>query len=116
MRQEHDSGSHDLVSFLKVFDVNYASDTDCREVSGLDVNHPADVAKAVRLLLVPQLRLYSPAELRHVMKLLNERVDGAGTADDVVARIGLVFDGEVVDHRAFLRAVRDALAVEHLLL
>jgi len=96
----------DLLSLLKVFDANYASEEDCKAVRDLDVNNPEDVSIAVNVLLVPEFRSYLPTAQVRLTELLRSRLDNSEEDfDELFDRVELVFGNSVNDRRAFMRAL-----------
>ncbi|WP_426321943.1 hypothetical protein [Pseudoduganella sp. R-43] len=100
----------DLLSLLKVFDANYASDEDCEVLNDLDANNPDDVSKAVDVLLISEFRSYLPTVQARLKELLRSRLDNS--AEDFAQlfdRVELVFASSVADRRAFMRALLKGL-------
>lgn len=64
----------DLLSVLKVFDVNYVSHEDCLKLHGLNVNQTEDVVKAVRTLLLPEFNTYSQGSRQRLIALLSAKI------------------------------------------
>jgi hypothetical protein len=96
----------DLLSLLKVFDVNYASGEDCDAVHDLDVNNPEDVSKAVNALLTSEFRSYLPTVQARLKELLRSCLDNpAEDFEKLFDRVELVFEDSVTDRRAFLRTL-----------
>ena len=100
----------DLLSLLKVFDVNYVSDEDCEVLHELDVNNPVDVSKAVNALLISEFRTYLPTAQTRLKNLLHSYLENP--KEDFGAlfdRVELAFDNTVSDKRAFMIAIRNSL-------
>ena len=64
-----------LLSLLKVFDANYASDEDCDALANLDVNNSDDISKAVDALLISEFRTYLPTVQSKLKELLRSNLD-----------------------------------------
>lgn len=96
----------DLLSVLKVFDVNYVSDEDCLKLHGLDVNQPKDVVKAVRTLLLPEFNTYPQRSRQRLIALLRAKIlDSSEDFSMLFDRIELAFDNEVIDKCTFMSAL-----------
>ena len=96
----------DLLSLLKVFDANYVSDEDCMVLHGLNVNHPEDLAKAVKELLVPEFHTYPKSAQKRLMDLLHMCIsDSSEDFSTLFERVELAFDDEIIDRRAFMSAL-----------
>lgn len=93
----------DLLSLLKVFDVNFMSDADCEQLHGLDVNSHDDVASAVKALLLPELHTYTKSAQDRLINLLHKFIaDPSEDFDDLFERVELAFDDEITDRRGFM--------------
>jgi hypothetical protein len=100
----------DLLSLLKVFDTNYASEEDCEAVHDLDANNPEDVLKAVNALLISEFRSYLPTAQARLKELLRSFLDNsAEDFDKLFDRVELVFENSVTDRRAFMGALLKGL-------
>ena len=100
----------DLVSLLKVFDVDFVNDEDSAQLSGLDVNSEVDVRKAIKALLIPELVRYSPAAQGQMLDSLRSYMsDDAEDFSALFNRIELAFDESLVDRRCFMSTILDAL-------
>lgn len=96
----------DLLSVLKVFDVNYASDEDCLKLYGSDVNRSEDVVKAVRTLLLPEFNTYPQDSRQRLIALLRAQIlDSSEDFSMLFDRIELAFDNKVIDKRTFMSAL-----------
>lgn len=100
----------DLVSLLKVFDVNFVNDEDATQLSGLDANCEADVRKAINVLLIPEfVRYLSVSQGRMLESLLAYLSDDTEEFSELFDRIELAFDEPLVDRRSFMSIILDAL-------
>lgn len=96
----------DLISLLKVFDVNYVSDDDCMKLQGLDANNPSDINIAARELLLPEFHAYSMAAQDRLISLLRTAIaDPSENFDAIFERVELAFDDAITDRRAFMIAL-----------
>lgn len=101
----------DLVSLLKVFDVNFVNDEDLGQLSGLDVNSDVDVHKAINALLIPEFFSYLPSAQSRMLDILRNCLsDEAEDFSALFDRIELAFDESLVDRRRFMSTVFDVLA------
>ena len=106
----HNSNAARLISLLKVFDVDYASDDDCDKLQGLSSNNSADVAKAVNLLLMPEFARYIPVAQDRLITLLRTCLaDPKEDFSELFERVAFVFDDEVMNPRAFMLALLNAI-------
>ncbi len=95
---------------MKVFDVNYVSDDDCRKLAGLDPRDPGDLRKAVGLLLVPEFLTYSEAARTGLVVALRDAIaDENESFDDLFDQISPAFEFQVDDKRAFMRSLHQAI-------
>lgn len=100
----------DLVSLLKVFDVNFVNDEDAVQLSGLDVNNEVDVRKAINALLIPEFYSYLPTEQKQMLNSLRACLsDDAEDFSMLFDRIELAFDEPLVDRRSFMSIILGAL-------
>jgi|APLak6261690937_1056196.scaffolds.fasta_scaffold11167_1 hypothetical protein len=100
----------DLVSLLKVFDVNFVNDKDAAQLSGLDVNSEVDIRKAINALLIPEFFLYLvTAQGRMLDSLRAYLSDDAEDFSALFDQIELAFDEPLVDRRRFMTTILDAL-------
>ena len=105
----------DLLSLLKVFDVNFVSDADSLKLQGLDGNTPGDVAKAVQVLLLPEFHTYTKVARDRLTNLLRERIaDPTEDFESLFERVQLAFDNEVIDRRNFMASLLTEIAAENL--
>lgn len=96
----------DLLSVLKVFDVNYVSHEDCLKLQSLNVNQPEDVVKAVRTLLLPEFNTYPQGSRQRLIALLRAKIlDSSEDFSMLFDRIELAFDNEIIDKRVFMSAL-----------
>ncbi|MBC7814165.1 MAG: hypothetical protein H7175_23625 [Burkholderiales bacterium] len=96
----------DLLSLIKVFDVNYASDEDCVALRDLDPNRSDDVSKAANLLLIPEFRSYLPSAQTRLKELLHSFLNNPTEGfEKLFDRVELVFQTQVTDRRAFMRSL-----------
>ena len=101
----------DLISLLKVFDVNFANEEDCAKISGLDVNSEVDVRKAIHALMIPEFAYYSPIEQKWILESLQVYLsDDAEDFSELFHRIELIFDEPLLDRRRFMSIIQDELA------
>lgn len=100
----------DLVSLLKVFDVNFVNDEDAAQLSGLNANSEVDIRKAISALLVHEFIRYLPAAQGRMLESLRAYLsDDSEDFSELFDRIELAFDEPLVDRRAFMSIVLDAL-------
>jgi len=100
----------DLVSLLKVFDVNFVNDEDVAQLGGLDVNSEVDVRKAINALLIPEFVRYLPAAQGRMLDSLRAYLcDDAEEFSELFDRIELAFDEPLVDRRGFMSIILNAL-------
>lgn len=102
------------MSLLKVFHVNYASEEDCRSLGGLNPNDPNDVVKAVNILLIPDIATYPLNSRISLLELLRKAL--ANPEEDfgeLFEELGSVFDDEIINPRAFMTAILNALEADH---
>jgi hypothetical protein len=100
----------DLMSLLKVFHVNYASEEDCHKLAGLNPNAAIDVATAVDLLLIPDISTYPLASKLRLLDILRSSL--ANPEEDfgeLFAELGSVFEEEIKNPRAFMSALLNAI-------
>jgi hypothetical protein len=100
----------DLVSLLKVFDVNFVNAEDSDQLSGLDVNSEVDVRKAINALLAPEFFRYLPAAQGRMLDSLHRCLsDDVEDFSALFDRIELAFDESLVDRRRFMSTILDEL-------
>ena len=100
----------DLVTLLKVFDVDFATDDDCEIIGKLNPNHLQDVAKAVRLLLLPTFLSYQDtAQARLLSSLRSTVADPKEEFELLFNRIELAFGEPLADRLGFMREVLNVL-------
>lgn len=101
----------DLVSLLKVFDVNFANEEDYAKISGLDVNSEVDVRKAIHALMIPEVAYYSPIGQKWMLESLQAYLsDDVEDFSELFDRIELIFDESLLDRRRFMSIIQDELA------
>ena len=101
---------HDLVTLVKVFDVNYVTDEDAEKLSDLDVNHQQGVDEAVRLLLMPEFLGYTEvAQARLLHSLKSALADPQEDFGHLFDRVEFAFDEPVGDRKRFMRALLSSL-------
>ena len=95
-----------LISLMKVFDVNYVSDDNCRKLAGLDPRDVDDLRKAVALLLVPEFLTYSEAARAGLVTSLRDAIaDENESFKDLFDQIAPAFEFEVDNKRAFMKSL-----------
>lgn len=101
---------HDLITLVKVFDVNYASDEDVMKLSGLDLNQENGVSEAVRLLLLPEFLGYTKvAQVRLLSSLKNALADPREDFGRLFERIEFVLNEPVRNRRRFMQLLLSSL-------
>jgi hypothetical protein len=107
---QHKKEITDLVSLLKVFDINYVNDADSIQLNGLNVNKATDVRKAVEALLIPEFLSYLPEARARMFKSLRVCLsDDAEDFAELFDRIELAFDEALVDKRCFMLSIFEKL-------
>lgn len=100
----------DLVSLLKVFDINFVNSQDCNQLSGLDVNSDVDVQRVINNLLMPEFANYLPESQKKILEGLHSYLsDEAENFSRLFDRIELAFDGALIDHRHFMSMIFNEL-------
>jgi hypothetical protein len=92
-----------LISVVKVFDINYISDENCNKISGLDGNKPEDISKAIELLAVPEFSTLLLSERSSLIELLKKCLkDEKEKFYKLFTEIEMAFDNEVENKRNFM--------------
>lgn len=101
---------HDLVTLVKVFDVNYITDEDVKKLGGLNANHQQGVREAVRLLLLPEFLGYTEvAQARLLNSLKNAVADPREDFGELFDRVEFAFDAPVGDRKYFMQSLLSSL-------
>ncbi len=96
----------DLITLVKVFDVNYITDEDSEKLSGLDANQEDGVGQAVRQLLLPHFNCYTDAAKARLLNSLRSVL--ADPKEDFIRlfdRVELAFDRPVTNRRNFMQVL-----------
>lgn len=96
----------DLLSLLKVFDVNYISNEDCAALQNLNPNDPADVSKAANTVLLREFCTYLPSAQKRLTDLLHSTL--ADSQEDFHAlfeRVEPSFNEKIINKRSFMTAI-----------
>jgi hypothetical protein len=102
-----------LISLMKVFDVNYVSDEDCRKLAGLHPRDPGGIREAVALLLVPEFLAYSEAARAGLVTALRDAIaDENESFKDLFDHIEPAFEFQVDDKRVFMGSLHHAMEIE----
>lgn len=100
----------DLVTFIKVFDVNYIADDDLKKLNGLDASGEEGVGEAVRRLLLPEFLGYTAAaQARLISSLKNALADPKEDFSDLFDRVELSFDAPIEGRASFMRVLLRSL-------
>lgn len=100
----------DLVTLVKVFDVNYVTDNDCEKLRGLDVNQERGVSEAVQRLLAPEFHGFTHSVKARLLSSLQESL--ADPQEDfcrLFDRVELAFDSPIESRRFFMQSLLRAL-------
>jgi hypothetical protein len=109
-KQKRNNEVSDLMSLLKVFHVNYATDEIYQKLDGLNPNDSNDVATAVNLVLIPDIANYPISSRARLLAILQRAL--ANSAEDfseLFEELGSVFGDEIIDPRSFMLALFNTL-------
>lgn len=97
---------YDVVTLVKVFDVNYVTNEDSEKLCGLDINEERGVREAVRRLLLPEFLGYTEAaQARLLNSLQSSLADLEEDFSYLFDRIEFAFDEPIREKRHFMQAL-----------
>jgi hypothetical protein len=94
----------DLLSLLKVFDINYISEGEADALCNLDANHQEDVLEAVKIFLIPEFQSYLSTSQSRLNDLLRRSLNNpAEDFEELFDRVELAFESPIADRREFMK-------------
>ena len=96
-----------LISWLKYLDVEFLDHKLCIELSKLDINNPDDQKVIIRTAIQPEYEALNETSKKAMELILVESEDQSEIdVIKVFERVGMPFQNELVDCKAFLRRIR----------
>ena len=89
-----------LISVVKVFDIDYITDEDCNRISGLNGDNPVDASRAIKMLALEEFSTYLPYERLKLVEILRKCLaDENEDFSRLFSEIEMAFDDEVENKR-----------------